>query len=128
LCQLRLFRLAKAGVIVRPKFQMPLTPYSSYATLAFLAGVLVLMIVDEERGPWIIVTLIFGIPTLVGGWFLVRKRVLATAEEAGSSADEAPAPAAAMSPVDGRPGDDVPVAGDPVIDPDDRPTGSIPLT
>jgi L-asparagine permease len=101
LCQLRLYRLAKAGMIQRPAFQMPLTPYSSYATLAFLAGVLVLMTVDKERGPWIITTLVLGVPTLIGGWFLVRKRVLASAEAAADF--EAPG------------GEDVPV----VTQPDD---------
>ena len=85
LCQLQLYRRSKQGVIERPRFQMPLTPYSSYATLAFLAGVLVLMIVDEERGPWIIATLVLGVPALIGGWFLVRKRVLAAAEAAATS-------------------------------------------
>lgn len=99
-CQLRLFKLAKAGVMQRPQFQMPLTPYSSYATLAFLAGVLVLMMVDKERGPWIITTLVVGIPMLIGGWFLVRNRVLACAEAA---------PAAAERPD----GEDLPVAAQP---------------
>jgi len=128
LCQLRLFRLAKAGVIARPQFQMPLTPYSSYATLAFLAGVLVLMIVDGERGPWIIATLVLGVPTLIGGWFLVRKRVLATSEEAGRSPEEAPDAADATTTADAQAGENVPLAANPLVDPDDRPTGSVPLT
>jgi L-asparagine permease len=66
---------------------MPLTPYSSYATLAFLAGVLVLMTLDKERGPWIITTLALGVPTLIGGWYVVRNRVLATAQAASASSD-----------------------------------------
>jgi hypothetical protein len=32
-----------------------------------------------------------------------------------------------MTPVDEQPGEDVPVVADPVVDPDDRPTGSVPL-
>lgn len=39
-CQLRLHRMANAGQLQRPKFRMPLSPFSGYLTLAFLAGVL----------------------------------------------------------------------------------------
>jgi L-asparagine permease len=78
-CQLRLYRLTKAGVMQRPFFRMPLAPYSGYLTLAFLAGVLVLMMLDKQRGPFVIATLILGIPALIGGWYLVRNRVAATA-------------------------------------------------
>jgi L-asparagine permease len=79
LCQIRLYRATKAGSMQRPRFRMPLAPYSGYATLAFLAGVLVLMMIDDRRGPWIIGTIAVGIPALVGGWYLVRHRVMATA-------------------------------------------------
>jgi L-asparagine permease len=90
----------------RPRFRMPLAPYSGYVTLAFLAGVLVLMIFDQERGPWIIATLVLGIPALIGGWFLVRNRVTAAAQEgAVHSADAADAPI-----------EDVPVVGPIVAD------------
>src|SRR6201993_1796358 len=37
LCQLRFYRRAKAGTMQRPHFRMPLTPYSGYVTLVFLA-------------------------------------------------------------------------------------------
>jgi L-asparagine permease len=100
LCQLRLYRMAKAGTTQRPAFQMPWAPYSGYVTLAFLAGVVVLMALDGERGPWIIAALVIGAPALVGGWFLVRNRVRdAAAEVAG----------------------DVPPAPEPEPEPDDRP-------
>ncbi|BCO38025.1 amino acid permease [Mycobacterium heckeshornense] len=79
-CQLRLYRRTKAGLMQRPRFRMPLAPYSGYVTLAFLAGVLVLMVLDAQRGPWIIATLVLGIPALVGGWFIVRNRVTAAAQ------------------------------------------------
>jgi L-asparagine permease len=78
-CQLRLYRLTNAGTMQRPRFRMPLAPYSGYLTLVFLAAVLVLMVFDAERGPWVIATLVVGIPALIGGWFLVRKRVTTTA-------------------------------------------------
>ncbi|MGC1804344.1 MAG: L-asparagine permease, partial [Mycobacterium sp.] len=48
-------------------------------TLAFLAGVVVLMALDAERGVWIISALVVAGPALAGGWFLVRNRVRATA-------------------------------------------------
>ncbi|MDT5213421.1 MAG: L-asparagine permease, partial [Mycobacterium sp.] len=41
-CQLRFYSKVKAGTLQRPHFRMPLTPYSGYATLVFLVGVLVL--------------------------------------------------------------------------------------
>jgi L-asparagine permease len=88
LCQLRLYRLAKDGTTIRPAFQMPLAPYSGYLTLAFLAGVAVLMACDAEQGPWIIAALVIAGPALTGGWFLVRNHVRAAAAQlAEPSAD-----------------------------------------
>jgi len=80
-CQIRLYRMARAGGIQRPRFRMPLAPYSGYLTLAFLAAVLVLMMLDDRRGPWVSSTVAAGIPTLIGGWYLVRRRVTDNAEE-----------------------------------------------
>jgi L-asparagine permease len=80
-CQLRLYYLAKAGTTQRPAFQMPWAPYSGYVTLAFLAGVVVLMALDAERGIWIITALVLAGPTLVGGWYLIRDRVRTAAAE-----------------------------------------------
>jgi L-asparagine permease len=88
LCQLRLYRMAKDGTTTRPVFQMPLAPYSGYVTLAFLAGVAVLMACDAEQGPWIIAALVIAGPALTGGWFLVRNHVRAAAAQlAEPSAD-----------------------------------------
>ena len=81
LCQLRFYAHAQAGLMQRPNFRMPFTPYSGYVTLVFLAGVLVLMTLDPEKGPWIIAALVAAGPTLVGGWYLVRDRVMAAAGE-----------------------------------------------
>jgi L-asparagine permease len=77
-CQLRFHRLTIAGLLPRPSFQMPLAPYSGYATLVFLAAVLVLMLFDAEQGPWVAATIIIATPALVGGWYLVRDRATAT--------------------------------------------------
>lgn len=80
-CQIRMYRMTRAGSMQRPRFRMPLAPYSGYATLAFLAAVLVLMMIDERQGAWVVGTLLAGIPTLIVGWYLVRDRVMAIAKE-----------------------------------------------
>src|SRR3984893_4634020 len=81
LCQLRLVKMANAGIMQRPRFRMPFTPYSGYLTLVFLAGVLVLMAFDAPIGTWTIGTLVVLIPALIGGCYLVRGRVVAAAHE-----------------------------------------------
>jgi L-asparagine permease len=81
-CQLRFYYLTKAGKLERPKFRMPLAPYSGYLTLVFLLGVLILMYFDKVQGPWMIGATVIGIPALIGGWFLVRDRVRAAAQDA----------------------------------------------
>lgn len=91
-CQLRLHRLAGAGVLTRPSFRMPLSPYSGYATLVFLAGVLALMLADHRHGVFIRAALAVGVPALIIGWYLVRDRVRAAADQVVG----APQPAAAV--------------------------------
>lgn len=94
-CQLRFYYLAKAGQLERPKFRMPLSPYSGYATLAFLASVLILMFFDKVQGPWMLGAVVIGVPALIGGWYLVRNRVTAAAQDVSGNADNvATAPAA----------------------------------
>ncbi|HXB90030.1 amino acid permease [Mycobacterium sp.] len=90
LCQLRFYSRVKAGTLQRPHFRMPLAPYSGYVTLAFLAGVLVLMMCDPEKGSWIIAALVAAVPALIGGWFLVRNRVTAAADDVVDHASEVP--------------------------------------
>ena len=94
-CQLRFYYLSKAGQLERPKFRMPLSPYSGYATLAFLASVLILMFFDKVQGPWMLGAVVIGVPALIGGWYLVRNRVTAAAQDVSGNADNvATAPAA----------------------------------
>ncbi|KQH75473.1 L-asparagine permease [Mycobacterium gordonae] len=81
-CQLRFHHLARAGETERPKFRMPLSPYTGWITLTFLAGVLVLMMFDKVYGRWMLAAMAFGIPALIGGWFVVRGRVRDAAAEA----------------------------------------------
>jgi L-asparagine permease len=81
LCQLKLHRMANAGLMSRPSFRMPLSPWSGYCTLLFLLGVLVLMVFDRPIGTWTIGTLVIIVPALIGGWYLVRKQVIEVAQE-----------------------------------------------
>ena len=81
LCQLKLLSWSKKGILERPSFRMIGAPWTGYATLAFLAAVLVLMALDHPIGTWTVGTLVVIVPALVGGWFLVRERVLAVARE-----------------------------------------------
>jgi L-asparagine permease len=94
-CQLRFYYLTKAGTLERPKFRMPLSPYSGYLTLAFLLGVLILMYFDKVQGPWMVGATVIGIPALIGGWFLVRNRVRAAAQDAEVPALPPPDPSVA---------------------------------
>jgi L-asparagine permease len=80
-CQLRFYYLAQAGRVERPTFRMPLSPWSGWVTLVFLASVLVLMFFDKVQGPWMLGALVIGVPALIGGWFLVRNRVTAAAQD-----------------------------------------------
>lgn len=80
-CQLRFHQLANVGEVERPKFRMPLSPYTGWITLVFLAGVLVLMMFDKVYGRWMLAAMAVGIPALVGGWFAVRGRVRDAAAE-----------------------------------------------
>jgi L-asparagine permease len=90
LCQLRFYSRVKAGTMQRPHFRMPLAPYSGYVTLVFLAGVLVLMMCDPEKGSWIIAALVAAVPALIGGWLLVRNRVSAAADEVADHGEDVP--------------------------------------
>ncbi|MGD1172141.1 amino acid permease [Mycobacterium seoulense] len=91
--QLRFYRLSRAGALQRPHFRMPLAPYSGYLTLAFLAGVLVLMLLDKVQGPWLLGAMAIGIPGLIGGWYLVRHRVHEAAQDTPPLAVDPPAAA-----------------------------------
>jgi L-asparagine permease len=73
---------------------MPFAPYSGYLTLVFLLGVLVLMALDPEKGPWVIAALLAAVPALIGGWYLVRNRVTSAA----AALDEPTADVAELAP------------------------------
>jgi L-asparagine permease len=80
-CQIQLYRWSQKGILNRPSFRLWGSPYSGYLTLAFLVGVLVLMALDPPIGTWTVASLVVIIPMLIGGWFAVRNRVQAVAQE-----------------------------------------------
>jgi len=53
-------------------------------------GVLVLMALDPEKGPWVIAALVAAVPALIGGWFLVRDRVATVADDVVDHTSEVP--------------------------------------
>ena len=91
-CQLRFYALTRSGSLERPAFRMPLAPYSGYATLIFLAGVVILMMFDPEYGRWIRPAILVGAPALLAGWFLVRNRVTPAIPAPATSSEKSARP------------------------------------
>jgi L-asparagine permease len=81
ICQIQLYRWSQKGILERPSFRLWGSPYTGYLTLLFLLAVLVLMAFDPPIGTWTVASLVVIIPALVIGWFAVRSRVLAVAQE-----------------------------------------------
>ncbi|MGW4720658.1 amino acid permease [Nocardia sp. NPDC004260] len=81
-CQLQLWRWSRSGRMERPKYRMIGAPYTSVATLLFLAAVVMLMALsdDEVQRLSVIATVVVMVPLLVSGWFLARKRVSTIAQ------------------------------------------------
>lgn len=90
LCQLKMYQLTRQGVLERPAFRMMGAPYTGWASLAFLAAVLVLIAFDYPTGTFTMATLVLIVPALVIGWRAVRERVLAVAEERAGYTGEHP--------------------------------------
>ncbi|WP_066911669.1 amino acid permease [Millisia brevis] len=78
LCQIQLYRWDKQGLVSRPSFRLPGTPWTSYATLVFLAAVTVLMCYENY---WNLIAIIVMVPALIGGWYAVRGKVMRMAAE-----------------------------------------------
>ena len=81
ICQIQLYRWSKRGIMTRPSFRMWGAPFTGYLTLVFLLAVLVLMASDPPIGTWTVAALVVIIPALIGGWYAVRRQVLAIAQE-----------------------------------------------
>lgn len=83
ICQIQMYRWSQQGKVTRPSFKMMGAPYTGYATLAFLLAVLVLMGFNHPIGTWTVASLVVLVPALIGGWYLVRERVLVLAPKPG---------------------------------------------
>lgn len=77
-CQIQLWRWERKGILTRPKFRLPGTPYTSYATLAFLAAVTALMCYENI---WNLIAILVIGPMLVAGWYAVRSKVMTMAQQ-----------------------------------------------
>ncbi|MCI1678802.1 MAG: L-asparagine permease [Ewingella americana] len=73
-CQMKLRKAIKEGKAKEVSFRMPWAPVTSWLTLAFLAGVLVLMAFDYPNGTYTVATIPVLIVLLVLGWFGLRNR------------------------------------------------------
>lgn len=74
-CSLLFWHRSKDGRVTRPGYRLPWAPYTQIVTLVFLASVLVLMWMDGGIGRTTVNCLpLIGL-ALVGGWYVVRKRV-----------------------------------------------------
>ncbi len=84
LCQIRLFKWSKEGKVERPEFRIFGAPYTGYATLAFLAMVLVLMAFDWPVGTGTMGALVVIIvPALLIGWRMAKVRIAQIIKEEG---------------------------------------------
>ncbi|WP_029684734.1 L-asparagine permease [Tatumella saanichensis] len=81
LCQLKLRKAIKEGKAEDISFKLPGAPFTSWLTLLFLVGVLVLMAFDYPNGTYTIASIPLIALLLVAGWFGVRKRVNAIAAQ-----------------------------------------------
>ncbi|MBB2968373.1 amino acid permease [Leifsonia aquatica] len=99
LCQLTLYRRSRRGEEARPSFRMPWSPWSGYVALAFLATVGVLILLDYPTGTFTVgAAVVIVIPLLIGGWYLMRRRVTAFAEREDTPAASSPARPARAAP------------------------------
>ncbi|MFJ6938378.1 amino acid permease [Streptomyces sp. NPDC101132] len=79
ICSLLFWRRSQAGLVTRPGYRLPWAPYTQIVTLVFLVTVLVLMWSDGGVGRQTVMFLPLIGAALVGGWYLVRRRVAAIA-------------------------------------------------
>ncbi|MGW6773753.1 amino acid permease [Streptomyces sp. NPDC055037] len=91
LCHLVFVRRAREGLLARPSYQLPGSPFVELVTLAFLAGVVVLMWADGGVGRRTVLLIPVIAAALVVGWFAVRGRVRDTAAASSANGDTAPA-------------------------------------
>ncbi|BAH55464.1 amino acid permease [Rhodococcus opacus] len=73
LCQIKLHSRARRGEVARPAFKAPGSPYTSYATLGFLACILGLMAIDYPIGTYTVSSLVIIVPALTLGWYAIKR-------------------------------------------------------
>jgi L-asparagine permease len=71
-CQMMLRRAEQRGEVARIEFRMPLAPFTSWLTLGFLAGVLVLMAFDYPDGTYTIAAIPLVAIGLAIGWYVLK--------------------------------------------------------
>lgn len=74
LCQILFRRAVKRGELREVSFRMPGAPLTSWLTLAFLAGVIVLMALDYPDGTMTIALVPLLAVALIIGWRLTRRK------------------------------------------------------
>jgi len=73
ICQIRLRQAQDRGAIARVDFRMPFAPFSAWLSLAFLAGVLVLMAFDYPEGTYTIAAIPLVAICFALGWFAMKR-------------------------------------------------------
>jgi L-asparagine permease len=73
-CQMKFRQAVARGEAEDVNFKMPGAPVTSWLTLAFLVGVLVLMAFDYPNGTWTVASIPVVVLLLVAGWYGVRRR------------------------------------------------------
>lgn len=76
ICQMKFRKLVRKGDLPGVDFRLPWAPYSSWATLAFLLAVLVLMGFDYPDGTFTIALLPVVLICLAVGWFVLKRSAL----------------------------------------------------
>ncbi len=71
-CQMLLRKKIDRGIIPPVAFRMPLAPFTSWLTLAFLAGVLILMGFDYPDGTYTIAAIPLVALALYAGWVVLK--------------------------------------------------------
>lgn len=81
LSHLLFWHRTEQGLLERPSYRLPWSPWTQIITLAFFAAVLILMWFDEPAGRITVLSIPVIAAALVVGWFCVRGKVNAIAAE-----------------------------------------------
>ena len=82
LCHLLFWRKTQEGVLNRPGYRLPGSPYTEIITIAFLLSVLVLMYADGGASRTTVLCTPLIVAALVAGWFRVRRNLPSAADTA----------------------------------------------